>query len=279
MRLMPNIAAQLAALPAPAMRRVLAWRIAAAVGDCWRAAMRPQIAAAAARFGKLALRVVALLFAAGVSVLSMLIGSVAQLWSSDYGRLMSIKLLAVAALLGLAAWNKLYLTPGLLHRQARAPVLFRRSLAAEIGVGAFILTITAAFTTLTGPPLACNFTGQRVVDVYASRRTRHAGLYVKRRTYQCGRQSRRRRAVALHAPIGQRKDAAGIAAREGQVMDRGDHQLARFRQPCSRRAVSSACRGSRPAMGSSMIRTSGSATSARASMARASSPPESVVAG
>jgi putative copper resistance protein D len=64
---------------------------------------------------------------------------------------MSIKLLAVTALLGLAAWNKLYLTPGLLARQARAPVLFRRSLAAEIGVGAFILTITAAFTTLTGP--------------------------------------------------------------------------------------------------------------------------------
>jgi putative copper resistance protein D len=110
-----------------------------------------QIAAAAARFGKLALRVVALLLAAGVSLLFMLIGSVAQLWSSDYGRLMSIKLLAVAALLGLAAWNKLYLTPRLLGRQARAAVLFRRSLAAEIGVGAFVLTITAAFTTLTGP--------------------------------------------------------------------------------------------------------------------------------
>ncbi|HEY2783157.1 MAG TPA: CopD family protein [Steroidobacteraceae bacterium] len=110
-----------------------------------------QIAAAAARFGKLALRVVALLLAAGVSLLFMLIGSVAQLWSSDYGRLMSIKLLAVAALLGLAAWNKFSLTPGLAGRQARAAILFRRSLAAEISVGAFILTITAAFTSLTGP--------------------------------------------------------------------------------------------------------------------------------
>jgi putative copper resistance protein D len=110
-----------------------------------------QTAAAAAHFGKLALRVVALLLAAGVSLLFMLIGSVTQLWSSDYGRLMSIKLLAVAALLGLAAWNKLYLTPRLLSGQPRAAVLFRRSLAAEIGAGAFILTITAAFTTLTGP--------------------------------------------------------------------------------------------------------------------------------
>jgi putative copper resistance protein D len=112
---------------------------------------QPQIAAAAARFGQLALRVVALLLAAGVSLLLMLI-SPAQLLTSDYGRLMSIKLLAVAALLGLAAWNKLHLTPRLLGRQTRAAVLFRRSLAAEISVGAFILMITAAFTTLTGPP-------------------------------------------------------------------------------------------------------------------------------
>jgi putative copper resistance protein D len=112
----------------------------------------PQIAAAAARFGKLALRVVALLLAAGVSLLLMLISSPAQLLTSDYGRLMSIKLLAVAVLLGLAAWNKLHLTPGLLGREKRASLLFRRSLAAEICVGAFILMITAAFTSLTGPP-------------------------------------------------------------------------------------------------------------------------------
>jgi putative copper resistance protein D len=110
-----------------------------------------QIAAAATRFGKLALRVVALLLAAGVSVLLMLL-SPAQLLTSDYGRLMSVKLLAVAALLGLAAWNKLHLTPRLFGREKRAMVLFRRSLAAEIGVGAFILMITAAFTSLTGPP-------------------------------------------------------------------------------------------------------------------------------
>jgi len=111
----------------------------------------PQIAAAAARFGKLALRVVALLLAAGVSLLLMLL-SPAQLLTGDYGRLMSIKLLAVIAILGLAAWNKLHLTPRLLRREKRAAVLFRRSLAAEITVGAFILMITAAFTTLTGPP-------------------------------------------------------------------------------------------------------------------------------
>src|SRR5580698_5162093 len=45
----------------------------------------PQMAAAAARFGKLASRVVALLLTAGASLLFMLIGSAAQFWASDYG--------------------------------------------------------------------------------------------------------------------------------------------------------------------------------------------------
>jgi putative copper resistance protein D len=115
-------------------------------------ANQAQIAAAAVRFGKLALRVVALLLAAGVALLLMLIGSAAQFWASDYGRMMAIKLLAVAALLGLAAWNKLLLTPRLLRGDARAVVLFRRSVLVEMGVGAVILLTTAAFTTFTGPP-------------------------------------------------------------------------------------------------------------------------------
>ena len=111
-----------------------------------------QTAAAAARFGKLALRVVAVLLAAGVSLLLILIGNAAQFWASDYGRMMAIKLLAVAALLGVAAWNKLLLTPRLLKGDARAAQLFRRSLLAEMGFGALILLTTAAFTTLAGPP-------------------------------------------------------------------------------------------------------------------------------
>jgi copper resistance protein D len=117
-----------------------------------RGANESQIAAAAARFGKLAFRIVALLIAAGATLLYMSIGSAAQFWSSDYGRMMTIKLLAVAALLGLAARNKLVLTPKLLQGDARAARQFRRSVLAEMGAGAVILLITAALTTLTGPP-------------------------------------------------------------------------------------------------------------------------------
>jgi putative copper export protein len=54
--------------------------------------------------------------------------------------------------LSLAAWNKLALTPKLLQGDAGAMVKFRRSLLAEMSVGAVILLTTATFTTLTGPP-------------------------------------------------------------------------------------------------------------------------------
>src|SRR5436190_1210590 len=55
--------------------------------------------------------------------------------------------------------------------------------------------------------------------------------------------------------------------------------LPRAARSASRPTVSRAWRGSRPDIGSSAIRISGSPIRARASMARASSPPESVVAG
>jgi putative copper resistance protein D len=121
-------------------------RLIAAAGN------EPQIAAAAARFGALALRVVALLLAAGASLLWMLIGDAAQFWRSGYGCTMAAKLLAVALILSLAAWNKLSLTPKLLKRQTGAVRSFRRSLSAEIFFAALILTVTAALTTLSGPP-------------------------------------------------------------------------------------------------------------------------------
>lgn len=112
----------------------------------------PQIAAAAARFGKLALRIVALLVAAGASLLWMLIAAAGQFWRSDYGYMMATKLLAVGCILGLAAWNKLSLTPKLLSRAPGAVASFRRSLLGEIFFAALILMITAALTTLSGPP-------------------------------------------------------------------------------------------------------------------------------
>jgi len=112
----------------------------------------PQTALIAARFGKSAQVVVGVLIVAGAGVLWILILHATDFWSSDYARLVAIKLFAVAFLLGLAALNRLYLTPRLSMGDGGAVRLLRRSIKAEMLMGGLILLITAAFTTITGPP-------------------------------------------------------------------------------------------------------------------------------
>jgi putative copper export protein len=80
-----------------------------------------------------------------------LLGSVAEMWSSDYGRMLSLKLLLVAALLSAAAVNKLRLTPRLAAGDAVAALHLRRSIGLEMMLGGSILLVTAAFTSLSGP--------------------------------------------------------------------------------------------------------------------------------
>jgi putative copper export protein len=82
----------------------------------------------------------------------MLLGDVAQLWSSDYGRIALSKLGLVAVLLCFAAFNKLRLTPRLLAGEARAVRTLRSSLEWELLFGVLILAATATLTTIGGPP-------------------------------------------------------------------------------------------------------------------------------
>jgi putative copper resistance protein D len=112
----------------------------------------PDVAAAASRFGTSAVFVVGGLMAAGLGLLWMMLGSVSDMWGSEYGRYVMLKLSFVAGLLCLAAFNKLSLTPRLLAGDARAIRSLRISLRLELLLGAFILTITATFTTITGAP-------------------------------------------------------------------------------------------------------------------------------
>jgi copper resistance protein D len=111
-----------------------------------------RIAAAAARFGSAAVAVVGGLMAAGLGLLWMMLGGIADLWSSAYGRYVMLKLAFVACLLCLAAFNKLSLTPRLLAGDLRAARSLRASLRLELLLGAVILAITATLTTIAGPP-------------------------------------------------------------------------------------------------------------------------------
>lgn len=115
-------------------------------------AVRPS-AAAATRFGALAPPVVVAIGLAGLGMLCVLLGSASQLWTESYGRYLIAKLVLVVCLLGLAAFNKLRLTPRLAFGDLAALRILRRSIRAELVLGIFILIVTAALTTLTGPPV------------------------------------------------------------------------------------------------------------------------------
>lgn len=116
-----------------------------------RGGMR-EVGALAARFGRVALLGVGVLLAAGTGALCLLLARPSDLWGSAYGRLACTKIALVACLLALAALNKLHLVPRIMAGEAGAVRRLRESIAAEMMVGMLILLVTAALTTLAGPP-------------------------------------------------------------------------------------------------------------------------------
>ena len=112
------------------------------------------IAPAVARFGTAAAAVVAALILAGLAVLGFLLNSASELWTSGYGRTLCVKLALVVCLLACAAFNRLRLTPRLMAGRADAVRTLRASIRIELVLASLILIVTAALTTLTGPPTA-----------------------------------------------------------------------------------------------------------------------------
>jgi len=99
-------------------------------------------------FGQVAWIVLAALVFSGVWVLWQLSAGFTHLLSGAHGRLLLVKLLLVAALLGLAARHKIHLVPSL---TAQNLFRLRRSIAVEAALAGLILLLTAVLTTVTGP--------------------------------------------------------------------------------------------------------------------------------
>ena len=108
---------------------------------------------AAAEFGRRALWVVPALAVAGGGLLVLLTGSPLEVLATPYGRLLVVKLSVFALLLGLAAFNKLRLTPALLAGDAGAGVRLRRSIGLEFAAVLAILVTTATLTTIASPDM------------------------------------------------------------------------------------------------------------------------------
>jgi copper transport protein len=96
---------------------------------------------------------VGLLLVSGTIVSIVQLGSPGALLSTAYGRLLTAKLALVALLLGLAAVNRLWLTPAVVAGRAAAAGRLARTAAAEVALAAAILVLAAGFR-LTPPPRA-----------------------------------------------------------------------------------------------------------------------------
>lgn len=100
------------------------------------------------RFGNWGWGITLTLVGAGVLLLSRLLMSPAELLTSSYGQLFSVKIVLLLCLLVLAALNKFHLVPALLAAGAGR---LQRSIRGEMLLAALILLLTALLSTVTGP--------------------------------------------------------------------------------------------------------------------------------
>ena len=101
-----------------------------------------------ARFSRLGIGLVATLVITGIAMLLSLI-DVADLFTTDYGRLMLLKLMAFTALLIIAALNKWRYVPALSLPGGNQKLV--RSIDREICGAAALLVVAAVLTTALGP--------------------------------------------------------------------------------------------------------------------------------
>ena len=107
--------------------------------------------ALAAEFGAKAVWVVSAVAAAGAILFVILTGNPIAALATLYGRILAVKLLVFAALLGLAALNKIRATPALQAGARDAGSRLRRSIRLEAIAVLAILATTAILTTIASP--------------------------------------------------------------------------------------------------------------------------------
>lgn len=101
------------------------------------------------RFGVIAMGFVTVLLVCGLVVAYQLLGSITELVTTPYGRMLLAKVALVAVILGFAAVHKWRLVPQLTNPQAVSRL--ERSIRLEALVGLGILIVTVLLTTVVGP--------------------------------------------------------------------------------------------------------------------------------
>jgi len=158
------------------------------------------------RFSRIAIGAVALLAGAGMVLSAIQLQSVQAVLSSGYGWVWLGKMLAVLLLLGLAVWNRQFLTPALDRNGDHATKSLRRSIGLEIAAAGTALLLTAAFA-LTPPPRAFHANEEKPPAGFSAVAVK-GGLIA---LIDIGPASPGRNGVRLHL---QNEDGKPVAARE-----------------------------------------------------------------
>ncbi|WP_342805811.1 CopD family protein [Alteromonas sp. M12] len=102
------------------------------------------------QFGQLAIIVVLLMLASGIFLLFQHLASFSELFTTNYGQLIMLKLLLVSAVLLMGAWHKFSLVPNLTQENIAT---LKRSISVEMLVAILVILTTSVLTTLVGPPV------------------------------------------------------------------------------------------------------------------------------
>ena len=105
------------------------------------------------RFSRVIPAIVAVLALSGLLLAVVQVQTIPALWNTDYGRVLLAKLALVAALLLLAALNRLYLTAPAVAGDVRATQRLTRSVGAEIAIATAVIAVLGLWR-FTPPPRA-----------------------------------------------------------------------------------------------------------------------------
>lgn len=109
----------------------------------------PLVADLIARFSPLALTGAGFLVATGITTAWRHLGTPSALWSTAYGITLIVKLVFVAVVVSLGAWNWRRMTPRLGTEETAHEI--RRSATAEVSMTLLVLVITAVLVSLPSP--------------------------------------------------------------------------------------------------------------------------------
>jgi putative copper export protein len=110
-----------------------------------------QLVALVTRFSAIAFILAGTLVAAGLVLILILVDFSSDPWLTPYGWILGAKLSVVGAVLAIAGYNRLKLTPRLLAGDPTAASALRSSITAEVTLIAVVLAITAILTTYSAP--------------------------------------------------------------------------------------------------------------------------------